>query len=290
MPTQLQPRPRPPSRRRGDPGGAGARIGRRAAPTATRRAAQPCRRSPASPCTPRAASCSRWSARAAAARRTLLELICGLQSPDAGSIELRAGGADAPARPAAAVAERARQRGARAAHRARAARARRARAASALFAELGLDGFEQRPPARALGRDAPARGVPAHAALGQAGAVPGRAVRRARRDHARGDAGLAGGRLWRASRARWCSSPTTSRRRSCWPTASPCSRRVPAACSPSSRSALARPRSRTDPQVIALRERALRRSSAGWSCRARIGRDGQRHARTEAAPAAGRPP
>ena len=47
-------------------------------------------------------------------KTTLLELICGLQAPDAGTV--RAGrGADAPARPAAPVAERDRQRGARAA-------------------------------------------------------------------------------------------------------------------------------------------------------------------------------
>ena len=50
-------------------------------------------------------------------KSTLLELICGLQRPDGGSIECAAGRADAPARPAAAVAERGRQRGAGAAHR-----------------------------------------------------------------------------------------------------------------------------------------------------------------------------
>ena len=38
-------------------------------------------------------------------KTTLLELICGLQTPDAGSLERAARGADAPARPAAAVAD-----------------------------------------------------------------------------------------------------------------------------------------------------------------------------------------
>src|SRR4029077_8780653 len=45
--------------------------------------------------------------------------------------------------------------------------------------------------AGALRRDAPARGLLAYAAVGQAGALPGRAVRRARRDHTRRDAGMA---------------------------------------------------------------------------------------------------
>ena len=54
-------------------------------------------------------------------KTTLLELICGLQAPDAGTVQRRAGRADAPARSAAAVAERDRQR------RAGAPRARRAR-------------------------------------------------------------------------------------------------------------------------------------------------------------------
>ena len=43
-------------------------------------------------------------------KTTLLELICGLQTPDSGNGRRGAGRADAPARPAAAVAERARQR------------------------------------------------------------------------------------------------------------------------------------------------------------------------------------
>ena len=62
---------------------------------------------------------------------------------------------------------------------------RRARRAHPLFAAFGLEGFERARPARAVGRHAPARRVPAHAAVGQAGAVPRRAVRRARRAHAR---------------------------------------------------------------------------------------------------------
>ena len=50
-------------------------------------------------------------------KSTLLELVCGLSAPDAGTVTLAAGGADAAARRAAAVAERARQRRAGAAGR-----------------------------------------------------------------------------------------------------------------------------------------------------------------------------
>ena len=67
---------------------------------------------------------------------------------------------------------------------------------------------------RALGRDAPAGRVPAHAARRQAGAAARRALRRARRDHPRRDAGVACRGARRPSRAPFCSSPTTSRRRS----------------------------------------------------------------------------
>ena len=96
-------------------------------------------------------------------KTTLLELICGLQAPDAGSIESRAGGADAPARPAAAVAERrsttprsrcASPALARAGPRTRGGAVRRA----------GTGRLRAGPSARALGRHAPARRVPAHAA------------------------------------------------------------------------------------------------------------------------------
>ncbi len=71
------------------------------------------------------------------------------------------------------------------------------------------------PPGEALGRDAPARRVPAHAPRGQAGAAARRAVRGARRDHARRAAGLASPTRSPPSHGRCCSSPTTSRRRSC---------------------------------------------------------------------------
>ena len=79
-------------------------------------------------------------------KSTLLELICGLQAPDAGSIECA---------PAVLMPQRdlllpwlsaRRQRGARAAHRRALARARPAHARAALFAELGLDGFEDARP------------------------------------------------------------------------------------------------------------------------------------------------
>ena len=92
-------------------------------------------------------------------KTTLLELVCGLQTPDAGTRPRRPRRAHAPARRAAAVAARDRQRRARAAPGRRVARrAARARA-HPLFAAFGLDGFERARPARALGRHAPAGGV-----------------------------------------------------------------------------------------------------------------------------------
>ena len=150
---------------------------------------------------------------------------------------VRARRADAPARPAAAVARarsttrrsrcaspgcRAREARARAPRAVRRARPRRA-SSSARPHELS-GGMRQRVAfLRTL-------------LSGKPRAVPGRAVRRARRDHAQRDAAVARARRWRASRARSCWSRTTSRRRSCSPTASSCSRRGPGASSPSSRS------------------------------------------------------
>ena len=67
---------------------------------------------------------------------------------------------------------------------------------------------------RALGRDAPARRLPPHPGRRQAAAGPRRALRRARRDHPGGDAGVAGGGAAARTRAPSSSSPTTSRRRS----------------------------------------------------------------------------
>ena len=78
----------------------------------------------------------------------------------------------------------------------------------------------------------------------------------------------------RASRARSCSSPTTSRRRSCSPTAWSCSRRARARGRRARASTLARPRARTDPE----RDRPAR-ASAG---RAREGRAPMRRHRADA--------
>ena len=83
-----------------------------------------------------------------------------------------------PWRCATAASARAR-RGAEAGGAVRALRPRRLRAAAA---------------GRALGRDAPARRLPAHPGRRQAAAGPRRALRRARRDHPGGDAGVAGRR------------------------------------------------------------------------------------------------
>ena len=83
-------------------------------------------------------------------KSTLLELVCGLQAPDAGHGRRAAGGADAAARRAAAVAERARQRGAGAAGGRATSRADARAAAHEHFAAFGLEGFERARPARAV--------------------------------------------------------------------------------------------------------------------------------------------
>ena len=156
-----------------------------------------------------------------------------------GPRRVRAGGADAPARPAAALAL-ARSTTPRSRCASPAAHASRPAAGRAeLFAELGLQGSSGTA-ARALGRDAPARRVPTHFALGQARALPRRAVRSARRDHARGDAGVArpraaaraahgrtrharrrGGGRARRPRRRALSRPGRCARRSKWTSPTP---------------------------------------------------------------------
>ena len=123
-------------------------------------------------------------------KTTLLELICGLQAPDAGTVQ---------AAPAALMPQRdlllpwlSAIDNAGLALRARGVSRDEARQAAAPWLErFGLGQFERTRPARAVGRDAPARLVPADAARGQAGARARRAVRGARRDHPARDAGLA---------------------------------------------------------------------------------------------------
>ncbi len=84
-------------------------------------------------------------------KTTLLELICGLQAPDAGTLAERAGGTDAPARPAAAVARRA-STTRRSRCVSRTCRVHRpAQRAASLFAELGLEGFERAHPSELSG-------------------------------------------------------------------------------------------------------------------------------------------
>ena len=155
-----------------------------------------------------------------------------------------------------------------------ASRARRARRrAHEHFAAFGLEGFERARPARALGRDAPARRVPAHAARRAARAVPRRAVRRARRADARCRCSTGSPTRCSASRGRCCSSRTTSRRPCCSPTASCCSRRGPGRVVGDARGRRCRARARaTTRGVVALRERALRYGagaravSRAWRC------------------------
>ena len=73
-----------------------------------------------------------------------------------------------------------------------------ARAARAALARFGLSGFARPLPARALGRDAPARRAGPHAAVGIARLAARRALRRARRPHPRRPPGRARGDLGRA--------------------------------------------------------------------------------------------
>ena len=177
-------------------------------------------------------------------KSTLLELIAGLREPTEGRIavggaaaagERLAGCAYMPQRdlllPWLSAIDNAalalRNRG----ERREAAR----RAAAPLFERFGLARLRARAARGAVGRDAAAGRVPAHAAGGKAGAAARRAVRRPRRDHPRGDAGVARGRAWRARRAPSCSSPTTSRRRCTCPTVWSCCRRDPLAPWPSFR-------------------------------------------------------
>ena len=101
-------------------------------------------------------------------------------------------------------------------HRRRPARARPGQRRRALRAP-GPGRLRGRPPRGAVGRHAPAGRLPAHADGRAAGAAAGRALRLARRDHARRGPGLAGRRAGEPTTTRSCSSPTTSRRPSTSP-------------------------------------------------------------------------
>ena len=117
-------------------------------------------------------------------KTTLLELICSLQRPDAGNLA---------SRPAVLMPQRdlllpwlsALDNAALALRVRGVARSRaRERGAGAVRGD-GSRRLSGGASARALRRHAPARRLPAHAALREAGAVPGRAVRRSGRDHTR---------------------------------------------------------------------------------------------------------
>ena len=118
------------------------------------------------------------------------------------------------------------------------------------------------PPRRALGRDAPAGRLPAHpcSPASRCWRSTSRSPRSTRSPGPRCSSGWPG--RWRPTRAPSSSSPTTSRRRSTSPTGSPCSRRArrgsveelsaPAPRAPDRDAAV------TDPEFVAVRERAMR--------------------------------
>ena len=188
-------------------------------------------------------------------KSTLLELVCGLQAPDAGRIH---------AGPAALMPQRdallpwlsALDNAGLALRVAGVPRARARELAHAHFAAFGLEGFEARAARGAVGRDAPARRVPAHAARGPPRPLPGRAVRRARRAHPAADAALARGRAG----ARAAHGPARHARRRGGGAARRPRGAALAAPGPGGRPLaveIARPRERDDPALVALRERAL---------------------------------
>ena len=169
-------------------------------------------------------------------KTTLLELICGLQAPQAGTLE---------SEPAALMPQRdlllpwlsALDNAALALRIAHVPREQARRRAAAIFEQLGLSGFERAAPAQLSGgmrqRVAFVRtllsGKPVLCLDEPLSALD--AITRAELQEWLE-------RALRASRERSCSSRTTSRRRSCSQTASSCSRRGRAESSPSSPSGL----------------------------------------------------
>ena len=189
-------------------------------------------------------------------KSTLLELVCGLATPDAGTVS---------APPAALMPQRdgllpwlsALDNAALALRVAGASRSAARAAAHGLFATFGLDGLRAGAAVGAERRDAPAGRVHPHAAGRAAAAVPGRAVRVAGRADARAGADVAG----RGAGARAAHGAARhARRRGGGAAGRPRRAALAAAGTRRARrwtSRLPRPRARTDAAVVELRERAL---------------------------------
>ena len=172
------------------------------------------------------------SAEAAPGKSTLLSLVAGLDEPDAGTIsvggETSAAGSLArcalmPQRDCLLPWRTALDNACLALENRGVPRREARRRAAPLFARLGLAGAEQLRPAKLSGGMRQRVAFLRTLLADKDGAAARRAVRRTRRDHARGAAGVAARRArGRAADGR-CSSPTTSRRRCSSATACSCS-------------------------------------------------------------------
>ncbi len=146
-------------------------------------------------------------------KSTLLEIVAGLQEPDEGTVALVGAEPGAGRRDASAYMPQrdlllpwrdALGNAGLALECQGVSKAEARRRAEPLFARFGLRRVRALATGRALGRHAPARGLPAHAPGRAPRPAAGRALRRAGLHHPLGHAGMAGRRRWPPSRAPSC--------------------------------------------------------------------------------------